>query len=778
MADIIENQNQNSSENNPDVNYWRSLEELYKDSKSLEASHHEFHEGVTDDFNPLKLPSLSRRKFLALVGASAALAGAGCSDYPDKGEIIPYVKKPEEITLGKADYYASTCNACENACGILIKTREGRPVKVDGNPDHPVSKGKLCSRGHAGILNLYDPERLQSPRKRNGRSLTEISWENADGEIKDALSKAGNKEIAIITKRINSPTSKKVLDDFKAKYPSAQVYSYELFNESIRNAAWVKSYGSGQFPVIKWNEAKIILALESDFLGTEGNVVENSRLYAEGRDVSDLKNFNRLYVAEGNMSLTGSNADYRMRLKPEAMYEFVSMLIGELGGGSAGKSDSFAQKYNLSVQTLKFLIADLDKYRGASIIYAGDKLPEQIHIAVNYLNNLLGNDALYREDQSRYSILPLSAKADWESLITRMNNGDTAVVIHYDCNPVYHLADDFGYRVALKKVSTVVSLTESENESSEYANYILPINHTFESWGDAKTRSGFSSLQQPVIRPIFNTRQKEAVLLHWLKDSSQNYDPGDYHSYLMAHWKDNVFPSLNSKLNFEQYWSGVLQDGIAVTNDKAEPIQNFNPSAYESGGFQPGEQNGYTVVLRESYATGDGTFANNGWMQELPHPVSKITWDNYAAISNTTAKEMGVKSDDLVDIQIGSRKLQIPVFIQPGSADKTVTIELGYGRSKSGIVGLGVGFNANVLLSKDGSMSPWIYTGASVAKTGDTYRLVTAQEHHAFDEDLTRDALEKRKIVKEGTVSQYKKNPNFLREETGEKNESLYPDYE
>src|SRR5512146_3179360 len=176
MAEINDNQKKSSSENNPDVNYWRSLQELYKDSKTLEASHHEFKEGVTDDFNPLKLPSLSRRKVLALVGASGALAGAGCSDYPDKGEIIPYIKKPEEITLGKADYYASTCNACENACGILIKTREGRPVKVDGNPDHPVSKGKLCSRGHAGILNLYDPERLQSPRIRNGRSLTEISW--------------------------------------------------------------------------------------------------------------------------------------------------------------------------------------------------------------------------------------------------------------------------------------------------------------------------------------------------------------------------------------------------------------------------------------------------------------------------------------------------------------------------------------------------------------------------------------------------------------------------
>ncbi len=214
MSENQDNIKNSNSEDKPDVNYWQSLEELYNDPKILEASRHEFKDGVTDDFSPIKLPGLSRRKFLALVGASAALAGTGCSDYRDKGDIIPYIKKPEEITLGKANYYASTCTACANACGILIKTREGRPIKADGNPDHPVSKGKLCSKGHANILNLYDPERLQGPRKRNGGTIDEISWQNADKEISAALAKAGTKEIAVITKKINSPTGKKVLDDF------------------------------------------------------------------------------------------------------------------------------------------------------------------------------------------------------------------------------------------------------------------------------------------------------------------------------------------------------------------------------------------------------------------------------------------------------------------------------------------------------------------------------------------------------------------------------------
>jgi molybdopterin-containing oxidoreductase family iron-sulfur binding subunit len=777
MSENQDNLQSVPSHNNPDVNYWQSLEELYNSPELIEASHHEFKEGVTDDFNPSSLSGLSRRKFIALIGASAALAGAGCADYQDKGEIIPYVKKPEEITLGKPTYYASTCNACSNACGILIKTREGRPIKVDGNPDHPVSKGKLCSLGHANILKLYDPERLNSPRKRSGKNLNEISWLNADKEITSALSNAGNKEIAIISKRINSPTAKKVLDDFQIKFPSSRVYSYELYNDSVKNSAWQKSYNSGRFPLIHWDKAKIILALESDFLGTEGNVVENMRLFSEGRDVSRPENFNRLYVVEGNMSLTGNNADYRLRLNPSSQFEFVSMLINEVGGSSQGLSaDSYAQKYKLPIKILKYLISDLKNNNGDSIVYAGYKLPEEVHIAVNHLNNLLGNEKLYKTDESEIIQLPLSPQSDLEELINKMNNNQVGVVIHYDSNPVYHLASDYGFASAIKKVPLVISMTESENESSEYAHYILPVNHNFESWGDAKNRTGFYSLQQPVIWPIFETRQKEAILLNWISGEPEKFDFKLYHKYLMNNWQDNIYPSLNSKFDFKKFWSGALEDGVVLVNENTGENANFNSSAYASSENNQSDS-GFTVVLRESYSTGDGSFANNGWMQELPHPVSKITWDNYAAISNTTAKELGVNSNDLVDIQIGSRKLTIPVFIQPGSADKTVTVELGYGRTKVGIVGQGVGFNAVVLLSKDGGISPWIYTNANVTKARGIHNLITAQEHHAFDKDLTKDAVEKRKIVREGTLKEYLKNPGFIQAESERENDSLYPEY-
>ena len=314
---------------NTDPNYWQSFEELYNDPEFIKAHQDEFIEGVSEDFDSSGMSSISRRKFLALLGASAALAGTACSDYRDKGEIIPYNKKPEEVTLGKANYYASTCTACANACGILVKTREGRPIKIDGNPDHPISKGKICAQGQASILGLYDPDRLKNPRKKLDRRFVDYNWKSANDEIMFDLMNSGNKEIAIITRKIVSPTTKKVLDEFAAKYPSTKIYSYEVFNNSVKNSAWKKCYEAGEFPAIKWNEAKIILSFDGDFLGESNNKIENARLFSDGKDVFN-KNFNRLYVVEGNLTITGMNADYRLRFRPDQQLNLVLGLIDAL----------------------------------------------------------------------------------------------------------------------------------------------------------------------------------------------------------------------------------------------------------------------------------------------------------------------------------------------------------------------------------------------------------------------------------------------------------------
>lgn len=783
MSDIKEELQTNHSEDQKDPNYWRSFEELYQNKEILDARHHEFKDGVTDDFNTDGMSVVSRRKFLALLGASAALAGTACTDYRDKGEIVPYNEKPEEITVGRPNYYASTCTSCANSCGILIKTREGRPIKIDGNPDHPVNKGKICAKGQASILNLYDPERLNEPLRKRNNILTETSWKNVDDDIIAALTLAGNKEIAIVTNSVTSPTALKVFEDFKKKYPSTKIYTYELFNDEVRNSAWRKSYGSGSFPLIKWNEAKIILALEAEIFSTEGNYVETARLFAEGRDVV-TKKFNRLYAVESNLSLTGVNADYRLRLRPEAQFELVMSLLSELdkkgfGGISINTSDysinSLVEKHSLDKSKVELLLSDLLSNRGKSIVYAGNSLPENVHLAVNLLNEVLGNKNLYRTDSQNITLLPLSNIKEFEELVSKLNNNSVAAVIHYDCNPVYHLPADLGYSEAMVKAGLVVTFSERQSETAFASGYVLPINHNFESWGDAKTRTGFLSLLQPVIEPIYNTRQKEAILLTWIEGKSDAYNDKLYHNYLMKNWENSVYPLTAGKIDFHRFWNGALHDGVTLIKESVPALSALSLNTIDT---KLNLEDGYTIILKENYFLGDGRFSHNGWLQELPHPVSRITWDNYAAVSEKTAKILGVKDNDLIKINIDGREIELPVFMQAGNADDTITIDLGYGRNYSGTVANGVGFNANILLSKNGGISNWIYSRASVQKAGRTYKLASTQEHHAFDNELTRDIHKKRHIIQEGTVEQYFKNPSFIKDAQHPELDSVYKPFE
>ena len=768
--------------NTPHPNYWRSFESLYNDPTVIEAKAHEFKEGVTDDFNPSGLSSLSRRKFLALLGASAALAGTACTDYRDKGEIVPYNVKPEEITVGKPNYYASTCTSCANSCGILIKTREGRPIKVDGNPDHPINKGKICAKGQANILNLYDPERIKTPLKNSNSVFNEISWKKVDDEVISALSFAGSKEIALISNTITSPTMLKVIEDFKAKYPSVKLYSYELFNDTIKNSAWRKTYGSGSYPLLKWDEAKIILSLESDFLGTEGNKLETSRMFAQNRDV-DNKKFNRLYCVDSSLTITGINSDYRLRIRPESQLEFVLSLTNEIvKKGSVAASlntagydlNNFAKKNQLDQKILNHLVSDLLGNKGKSIITAGNSLPENVHIAVNLLNDALGNASMYRTDASSVSLVEHTKPEDIQALVQKMNNGSVAAVINIDCNPVYHFANDHGFEKALSKVPLSLTLTERLNETSAVTTFSLPINHNFESWGDASIRTGVISLQQPVIAPIHQTRQKESILLTWISGKSDSFSETLYHDYLKKNWEINIYPTLSSKIDFTKFWFGVLHDGIVKTNSTVSLPGTVNANALNVSPTVNDSKIGFTLFIKENYTLGDGRFAHNGWLQELPHPISKITWDNYAAISEKTCKDLGLKDNDLIEISVDDRKLTLPVFMQAGTADNVVVVESGFGRTNSGVVATGVGFNVNKLQSAKSGLSPWIYNNVKISKTDDKYLLASSQEHHAFDDPKTQDLHIIRKIIQEGTVATYLKNPEFIKEKQHKDLPSVY----
>lgn len=750
-------------------NFWKSLEDYNNDPKISELKQNEFLEGVTEDFQSSKLPEISRRKFLALLSASAAVTATACTDYRDKGEIIPYNKRPENITPGISNYYASTCNGCTQACGILIKTREGRPIKIDGNPDHPINKGKICSIGHASILNLYDPERLSNPTYNKRK----INWDNVNSEIISNLKSAqsNGKEIAVLTNTISSPTTKKVLENFTAKYSNAKIYSYDLINDVNRREAWFECYGDYEYPSIKWNEAEIILSLDSDFLGSEGNYIEAMNLFTQKRESVSKLDFNRLYCAEGRMSVTGSLADYRFRISPDMQYDFVMSLINELlkNGSAVSIEENLKSKISeysisrfenlISSEKLKHLLNDLNANRGKSIVHAGDTLSKDVHTAVNLLNEILGNTEIYDYKKSFKSLIKNSSSADIENLIDRMNNGNVGTVIHFDTNPVYNLSSDYGYSSALKKVETIITLTESETETSELSHYVLPINNQLESWGDAYVRTGVYSLQQPVISPIFDTRQKEAILLNWINETTA-FSHDLYHSFLINSFNEQVYFKKSPFADARSFWLSALHDGVVIVDEPIKQHKKINASSLLN--HIDFKNSGFTLHLTNNYYIGDGRFANNGWLQELPHPITKIAWDNYAAISPSTAKKVGVENNDLVEVNVNGKLLTLPAFVQPGMSDNTINIELGYGRLVCGNVGKNVGFNSINLISKNSLLSPYIYINAELKKSSGTHKLATTQEHHSLDDTFVKDFHRIRNIIQEGTLQKYKNDPKFL----------------
>lgn len=743
--------------------YWKNLKDYYDDPEILKAKTEEFQDSVTEDFDPSKLNAFSRRKFLALLTASAAFGTAACSDVRKRGDIIPYTNRPEEVLPGKANYYASTCTGCSQGCGILVKTREGRPIKIDGNPDHPVNKGKICNVGQASVLNLYDPERITEPLK----NKKEIAWKELDREIKLILNSANDegKEIAVITNSINSPSEKKLLQEFRKKYSNVKIYFYDLISDQNRKNAWKKSNGNSDIPSVKLEEADIILSLESDFLGKEGNWIENTRRFSERRDIMKNNNFNRLYVVEGGLSLTGMNADYRLRLRPDFQLEFVKFLSGAVNGGSSSL-ENFAEKYSLDQKKLKQLMNDLSSQKGKTIVYAGNTLPEEVHSAVLELNKALGAEKFY-DFENLISGAELNSFDDFRKLVSSMKNNKVSAVIHYDSNPVFQLPVDFEYAAALKNVTNVITLTELENESSALSNYVLPINNFLESWGDHQVRNNFISYQQPVISPIYNTRQKEEILLNWTKA-----DPAAdaYHQKLKKNFEEEI--NAGQTGDAKRAWLAALHDGVFKLSNHKNFIGSAgkdidSPLGNSSRSSKKINSDAFVLHLQQSYFIGDGRFANNGWLQELPHPVSKVTWDNYAALSPSTAEELKVNNYDLIEVRVGETKMELPVFIQAGMADKLIVTELGYGREVCGDVGVGVGFNVNKFISSNYEMSPWIYE-ASVKKTDGSYKLAATQEHHSLDDTFVKDFHKKREIIRDVTLDEYNKDHHAIHEKEHE----------
>ncbi len=751
-------------------NHWRSLRDLQDAGATEERKSREFEPGVTDTFDPSEMSPLSRKQFLALMAASAAFGAAGCTNYRDKGEIVPYSKKPEDITPGRPLYYASTCTACTQVCGTLIKTREGRPVKVDGNPDHPVNRGRLCATGQATLLQMYDPARLRQPHTGAASARSgDVTWDRVDTEAVQQLAACirDGKQVVLVTGPQTSPSARKVITDFKAAFPTTRVLTYDRLHEDTRRRGWERTYGSGPVPTIMWEKARVIVTLEADILGAEGAVVEQTGAFAAGRDVDRPDDFIRLYAVEGAMSLTGTNADYRIRLTPAAQLELVLALLHEIGRRvnirtaqyPAGRSlDGLATAYGLAAPTLARLIDDLVAARGKAIVYAGAVHSPEMHAAVNVVNELLGNTALYGPVRSADGAA-VSPVEEFTGLVRDMKAGLVGFIAHLDVNPVYHLPAALGYGAALAGVPLSVAFVEAENETAVACTYMLPVHSMFEAWGDHSVRDGVLSLQQPVVAPLYATRQKEAVLLHWM-GASGPFNESAYRDHVKKYWETAVYPLAGAAVDFTAFWQSALHDGV-IELPHATPVRGAL-RADALADIRITAPTGMSVLVTAAPYIGDGAFNNNGWLQELPHPVSKIVWDNYAAIAPATAKRLGVKSDDRIEVSTANGKVTLPVFEQPGTAEDLISVALGYGRTNAGPVGSGVGVDVTPLLSLAALNGTRVVAASAVTKAEGSYALASTQEHHALDDTFVKDFHLKRHIIQEGTLEEYRRDPHSL----------------
>ncbi len=745
-------------------NYWKSIEDKNDTPEFKEALETEFmssplraeaaKEGDNDKW--------ARREFLKLMGASMALTtAAGCIRRPVQ-KLVPYTRQPEEVTLGVSNWYTSTYFDGQEGLGLLIKSREGRPVHIQGNPSHPLNKGAVSTRSQASLLSLYDPERLQAPQrnlfneKKSNKETVNVSWEDLDKKAVAEIQKGG---VYILSGNISSPATQAVIDDFGKAFGSEHVVWEPLAHDDVAEGQKA-SYGDAVVPSYRFDLAKMIVSIDADFLGTWISPVAFTRQFAAGR--KNIEQMNRMVSFDSTYSLTGANADVRFRIKPSQQLTVVMGLISEvqkLRTVASNYSKETLEPFANAAADLKIapsafakVADDLYKNAGQSLVVAGgiqtrteDSL--SLQIAVNYLNSLLGNEGKTVLARSGNANLKASYDAI-VNLVSKMNAGAVKTLIIYRSNPLYSLSKDLAFEEALKKVTTVIYAGDKMDETAVKSHLIAVDNHALETWGDAEFAQGVYSVHQPLIRTMYDTRSFQLSLMTWAfmanKGPKRLTTYETFYDYLRAFWKEDMAPKLAKGKDFESFWNELLQKGVHgdLTTSTARTIKG---GAFDQIKKRPITE-GFEIALYPTVQLGDGTLANIGWLQELPDPVTKIVWDNYACVSIKTAESLKLKEGDIVEVKVEGKTLSIPAHIQPGLHDEVVAIAIGYGRTMAGKVGNEVGKDAYFLSTVKNNDIIFAGLKAELKKTGGHYDLVTTQGH---------DSMEGRQIVVQASNKDY-----------------------
>ncbi len=718
-------------------NIWIGKQDLTNDPEFIEQSQSEFAEtSLMEDLGSKEVAENiggNRRDFLKFLGfgLGAATVAAGC-DIPVK-RAIPYVIKPEEIVPGIATYYASSFVKGGDYCPILVKTREGRPIKIEGNTMSSITEGGTSARAQASVLSLYDVSRFTMPKMKSGISFEEASWDDVDTSVVSALSRA--KGVRVVTNTMLSPTAKKAMQEFSEKY-NAEIVTYDPVSSSAILDANEQTFGDRVIPNYKFDKADVIVSFGADFLGTWISPIEYAKDWVKNRRVKDVDHpkMSRHIQVEAGMSMTGSNADNRILVKPSEQGMAIAYLANKIVGGVTASGLSTEAKNALD-KTAK----ELKAAAGRSLVISGsNNVSEQI--LVNAINSTLGNYG-HTLDFNNASLQRQGSDIEFRRFVNDVKSGKVDVVIFNDANPLFDSSMAAELQEGLENVTTTISMCTSPNETSSACTIIAPTHHPLESWGDVEAKRGMYSIIQPTISPLFTTRQAEESLLTWSESASLDKKSDQpYFEYLKDNWKSSMFSGQSIFGSFRAFWDGILHDGVYNGGNGASRASSFsgNVSAAARGISKPANSE-LEISFYEPMFLGNGQYANNPWLQETPDPVTRTSWGNYLAVPvdfDGVSSMIGyndLEDGDLVEVTIGALSITVPVIQQFGQMPGTVSLAIGYGRTIAGKTGSRIGANINSALPENNGYRQYFSPSVSVSNSlGKEEYYSSVQYHHTM----------------------------------------------
>jgi molybdopterin-containing oxidoreductase family iron-sulfur binding subunit len=741
--------------------YWQSFGELNNSEAFQKSAKDEFQEELPFESNDKGLldAKTPRRDFLKYLGFTTAAAAVAASCEVPVKKAIPFANKPEDIVPGVSNYYATTYVQDGDAVSIVAKVRDGRPIKIEGNELCPITQGGTSARVQASVLDLYDGARLRFPTI-DGKETT---FEAIDKAVAEAIT--GKTGIVLLSSTVNSPSSLTVIQQFLAKYPGSKHVTYDAISYSGILLANEANYGKKAIPSYKFDNAKVIVSVGADFLGTWISPIEFAKQYATGRKINEANpEMNKHIQFESVASLTGSNADERFLHRPSETGAIVAALLSAVNGAGAIGINNAELKAGIE-KTAKTLVEN----KGASLVVCGSN-DVSTQIAVNAINEALQAGGKTIDWSTTYNV-KTGVDADFAKLVDEMNAGSVGALLVIGANPVYSWFDSAKLKTGLEKVSVKISFNSKPDETTQVCKYVIPDHHFLESWGDAEAKTGHFSFIQPTIYPLFKTRQWQDSLLKWSGATT------DYLGFLKSFW--------STKLVGSNAWDKALQDGVTGTPSSTLMASIFNgaavqPALAKISAIKIGTKT--ELQLYQKIAIGAGQGAANPWLQEMPDPVTRATWDNYLVVSPAMAKTLlnidlnnNGQADNyevqppkkVVEIKVNGKTIKLPALIIPGTHKDTVGIAVGYGRDKK--IGRTVVDNNGQLVGAnvfpfaaiaDGSVS-FDITEVDLKLTDEKYPVALTQTHNIYNTDQGN----RIEVMKELTFAQYKKNPKEVLEE-------------